>query len=798
MTVLSTPQSSQRWRTPDWVFALLLVVATFLAYQPAWNGEAIYDDDDHLTPPELSSVEGLGRIWTELGAVSQYYPVTHSAFWLQHHLWGDAMLGYHLVNILLHALAALLLGKVLQRLAIPGAWLAAAIFALHPVHAESVAWISELKNTLSGVFYFGAALVYLGFEEKRRKKFYVAALVLFGLGLLAKAVIASLPAALLVIFWWKRGTISWKRDVVPLLPFFVVGAIAGLFVAWVERKFIGAEGEAFVFSFVERCLIAGRAVWFYAGKLFWPGDLIFIYPRWQVSAAVWWQYAFPIILLLFAGALWALRHRGRGALAALLFFVGTLFPVLGFLNVYPFVYSFVADHYQYLASVGLITAAAAGVATLLGRWGWWNRLGGNLLCATLLAVLATMTWRQSRIYVDVETLWRTTLAENPSCFVAHSNLANHLLQTGRVDEAIRHCRIAIELQPRFAEIHNNLGNALLQKNQIAEAMDHFRKAVEIRPDLAVGHFNVGTILRQQGRDDDAMVAFKTAVKLRPDFVKAQNNLGTILLEKGRVDEAVLHFRAALEIRPADPEVHNNLGNALLRQGRPDEAIGHYEQALKHQPDLVVTHHNLAMLLFQKGRAEKAVPHFRRIAEIQPGSETAHNNLGWILRVTGRIDESLPHLQRALELRPDYPEAHNNLGKTLFEKGQAREAIAHYRTALGLQPDSIHALSNLAWALATSPEASIRNGAQAVELAQRANELSGGNSAMVLQSLAAAFAEAGRFAEAVSAAEHALQLADPASQTTPVSDLRAQLGRYQKRSPYRTTPVGAAPIQSKGR
>ncbi|HEX2855195.1 MAG TPA: tetratricopeptide repeat protein [Opitutaceae bacterium] len=781
-------QSPSRWWKRGWLLALVLVVATLVAYRPAWNGEAVYDDNDHLTPPELSGLEGLAKIWSELGAVSQYYPITHSAFWLQQHLWGDAMLGYHLVNILLHAVAALLLGRLLQRLEVPGAWLAAAIFALHPVHAESVAWISELKNTLSGVFYFGAALLYLGFDETRRKKLHVAALVLFGIGLLAKAVIASLPAALLVVFWWKRGSISWKRDVVPLLPFFALGIIAGLFVAWMERKFIGAEGEAFAFSFVERCLIAGRAVWFYAGKLLWPADLVFIYPRWQVSAAVWWQHVFPVALLLFAAALWARHRRARGPLAALLFFAGTLFPVLGFLNVYPFVYSFVADHYQYLASAGLLTAAAVGIASLLNRAGCWGRPVGNALCAALLLVLATMTWRQSRMYGDVETLWRTTIERNPACFVAHSNLGNHLLDTGRVDEAIHHGLIALRLQPGFAEIHNNLGNALRQKGSDDEALGHYRKAVELRPTLAEAHFNIGAILLKQGRGDDAMASFQSAVELRPEFVRARNNLGTILLEKGQVEEAIRHFEAALQTRRDDPEVHNNLGNALLRQGRTDDAIIHYRHALKQGDDLVATHHNLGMLFFQKGRAGEAVSHFQRIAELQPGSATAHNNLGWILRVTGRLDPAITHLQKALELRPDYPEAHNNLGKALFEKGQVREAIPHYRTALNLQPDNLHAMANLAWALATSPDASVRSATEALELALRANQLSGGNNAAVLQSLAAAYAEAGRFSDAVSACEQALQVAGPDSPTTPVTDLRAQLRLYQNGLPYRGNPA----------
>ncbi len=275
-----------RWGNRDWICALLLVLVTVLAYQPAWNGKPIWDDDAHITKPELRSLGGLARIWMEPGAAQQYYPLVHSFFWVEHRVWGDRTLGYHLINLLLHAGCALLLVKILRRLEVPGAWLAAAIFALHPVEVESAAWIAELKNTLSGVCCLGAALAYLNFDRNRKWTFYAGALGLFMLGLMSKTVIATLPATLLVIFWWQRGRLSWNQDVLPLLPFFAAGIVAGLFTAWMERAFIGAEGSDFNLSAIQRCLIAGRAFWFYLGKLFWPAHLIFIYPRWNVSRAV--------------------------------------------------------------------------------------------------------------------------------------------------------------------------------------------------------------------------------------------------------------------------------------------------------------------------------------------------------------------------------------------------------------------------------------------------------------------------------------------------------------------------------
>ncbi len=432
------------WSVRDWCFVAALLAAVVLLYQPVWRGALIWDDDKHVTRPELQSWQGLYRIWFDLGATQQYYPLLHSTFWFEHKLWGDAVLGYHLANILLHAAAAVLVALVLRRLKVPGAYLAAAIFALHPVQVESVAWITEQKNTLSAVFYLGAMLIYLRFDRTRRTPLYLAALALFVLGLLSKTVTATLPAGLLVIFWWQRGRLSWKRDVAPLVPFFAIGAVAGLFTAWVERKLIGAEGAAFDLTPVDRCLIAGRAIWFYLGKLFWPRELIFIYPRWHVSQAVWWQYVFPLAALLLLGLLWAVRRRWRGPLAGFLFFIGTLFPVLGFCNVFPFIYSFVADHFQYLASLGIVALAAGGAARLFDRWGLWNRPAGYAACLGLLAALGGLTWRQCQMYSDVEALYRTTIAENADCWMARNNISVILFKQGKVDEALEQLHRSLE------------------------------------------------------------------------------------------------------------------------------------------------------------------------------------------------------------------------------------------------------------------------------------------------------------------------------------------------------------------
>ncbi len=565
-------------RAKDWAFAAALLLAVVLTYQPAWNGGFIWNDDEVVPRPELRSWHGLYRIWFDILATEQYYPMSFSAFWVEHKLWGETTLGYHLVNIFLHATAALMVALILRRLAVPGAYLAATIFALHPVQVESVAWITELKNTLSGVLYLGAMLLYLRFDQTRHARWYLGALGLFMLALLSKTATVMLPAVLPVIFWWQRGRLSWKRDLLPLAPFFLVSAMAGMMTIWVERH-EGAVGSEFDLGLVERCLLAGRVIWFYLGKLFWPVDLVFIYPRWQVSQGAWWQYLFPAATMLLLAVAWRLRRRWRGPLAGLLFFAATLFPVLGFFNVYFFRFSFVADHFQYLASLGIIALFSAGVALLLKPAEGWGKIMGQLGCLVLLAVLAVLSWRQSRIYADLETLFRTTLDSNSECWLAHINLGKALASRGQFEEAIAHYRRVLEIEPNDADAYHNLGLAFANRGQFKEAIAHFRKALKIMPDFMEAHYNLGVALACCGQFDEATAHFRTVLEIKPDFVAAHYNLGLALASRGQVNDAVAHFRKTLEIMPDFAAAHYNLGDALDRCGKLDEAMEHYQKAL---------------------------------------------------------------------------------------------------------------------------------------------------------------------------------------------------------------------------
>ncbi len=557
---------------------LVVFAAVLLAYFPALRAGFIWDDQPgHVTKPELRSLAGLARIWCEVGATQQYYPLLHSAFWVEHKLWGDAPFGYHFVNVFLHALSACLFGSLLRRLAVPGAWFAAALFALHPVCVESVAWVSEQKNTISTAFYLLAALAWLRFDGSRRWRDYALASCWFAAALLTKTVTATLPAALVVIVWWQRGRINGRRDVTPLLPWFAAGLGAGLLTAWVEHTQIGAQGGEFALGPIERVLIAGRAAWFYFGKLLWPADLIFIYPRWTIDATQAWQWLFPLGTGAALAALWWARNRNRGPLAAALFFGGTLFPALGFVNVFPFVYSYVADHFQYVACLGVLTLAAATGARLMRERAPALRRAAGI---GILATLGCLTWRHASTYRDVFTLYRATLAKNPACWMAHNNLAIALVDAGRAAEALPHYEQALRHRPNYAEAENNVGYALTQLGRAAEALPHLDRALSLKPHYADAHNNRGAALMALGRIAEGIAAFAEATRLNPKLALAHLNHGRALAASGRIADAIPPLRTAVELQPGYAEAHFYLAVAFKQTGRDAEAERHMDRAVK--------------------------------------------------------------------------------------------------------------------------------------------------------------------------------------------------------------------------
>jgi tetratricopeptide (TPR) repeat protein len=603
-SLTGSPPSPPLAPTADqfWLRWLGLALLCAVAYFPAIHGGFLWDDNMHVTAPELRTLGGLARIWFEPGATQQYYPVLHSAFWLEHGLWGDSAAAYHWLNILLHATAAGLLVRLLQRLAVPGAWLAGLVFALHPVGVESVAWISEQKNTLSAVFYLLAAMAWLRFDEQRAHanggpasagwRGYAFATLFFILAILTKSVTATLPAALLVLAWWQRGALTWRRDIAPLLPWFALGLAAGLCTAWVERRFVGAEGAAYALDPLQRVLLAGRVPWFYLGKLLWPAGLSFVYPRWTIDVSAAWQYAFGLAALAVLAVGWSLRGRTRAPLAGTLFFCGTLFPALGFFNVYPFIYSYVADHFQYLACLGVIVPVSAWLALTLASLPAWVRRG---VPAALVAILGFLTWQQAHDYRDNVTLYRATLARNPAAWMAAYNLGMELAARNETDAALASYREALRLRPDYAEAHGNLAMSLLTL-----------------PD----------------RKDEAVAHLETAVRLKPDLWQAENNLAnTLAAMPGREEDAIRHYLAVLRRRPELAEIQMNLGIALLGRNRQAEAIPHLESAVRTNPDLWQAHYVLAHeLLTLPGRRAEVILHLEAVLRVNPGFAPARELL----------------------------------------------------------------------------------------------------------------------------------------------------------------------------
>ncbi|HTU00444.1 MAG TPA: tetratricopeptide repeat protein, partial [Candidatus Sulfotelmatobacter sp.] len=587
----SLPETASRW---PFILRLigpgaLIFCATFLAYLPALSGEFIWNDIDYVTAPALRSLDGLVRIWTQPGATQQYYPLLHGAFWVQHRLWGDHPLGYHVVTLLLHASSAVMFALVLRRLLAgkqPGPyagaeWLAALLFALHPVHVESVAWIAEQKNTLSLALYLAAALVYLRFDEGRRPRDYVFALALFVCSLLCKTVTATLPAALLVAIWWRRGRLGWRPDVLPLLPWLALGAAAGLFSSWVEQAYVGAQGADFNLPVLSRVLVAGRAIWFYAGKLAWPFGLNFVYPRWNVDAAVWWQWLFPLGVLAAAAALWAMRRRTRGPLAAFLLFVGSLFPALSFVNLYGARYSWVWDHWQYLPDLGPLALAAAGLTA------GWRRVAvrpswlGPGLVAALAMALGALTWAHCAMFHDNQALYLTTLARNPGSWMAHNNLGLAWSKMpGRLGDAVAQYEEALRLKPDIAETHTNLGNAWSEMpGRLGDAIAQYEEALRLQPHYADAHFYLANALVRTGRIPEAIRHYEEALRVEPDLAEASNNLGMILCRIGRTREGIERIEAAIRADPDFAQAHFARGAALLQAGRRDEAVAEYRRVL---------------------------------------------------------------------------------------------------------------------------------------------------------------------------------------------------------------------------
>ena len=786
------PSLLQQLEASGGLAGFLLLLVTFLAYWPCLHGQFVWDDDSWTTSlaPYFRNIAGLVALWIHPTVLQQYIPLTGTSFWLDYQLWGFSTLPYHIENIILHGIAAVLFWRVLRRLEIPGAWLAGAILALHPVMVESAAWITERKNVLSVVLFLTALFAYGRFTHFWKKpddvakprdwNAYTTALLLFFAALLAKATTFPLPPLLLLLAWWKYGRIRWRADVLPTIPFFALAIGLGQFNSWIEKHHLGAQGSHWAFTLPERCLIAGRALWFYVGKLLWPANLCFVYPRWHIDSSSPVQWLFPAAAAAVLFALWFFRNRiGRGPAVAVFFFVGSLVPLLGFMNIYYMRYSFVCDHWVYLPSLGLIALAAA----LLARLAEKIRVPAALLgfAVIVLPLFTVLTWRDSAMYANVEQLYQTTLARNPDATMAHINLAQFLIANGRLDEAVGHLQTAVAQEPDEPIAHRKLGVAFAQKGLRSEAIAEFEKAIALKPDFAGAYFSLGDSFYHQGRLADATGQFQKAVQFDTNFTLAYNNLAAISLEQGRPAEAIAYDERAVAAQPDDPRAQSDLGRLLLNQLRLDEALPHLAKAAELSPEDPVLCYDFASALFERGQTDAAINLFRQALELQPNYRDAHAGLGEALRLKGLLDEAVAEFQKVVALDPRSAEAHCSLGIALFQQRRAADALAQFQQAVQLEPNNVDACNSFAWFLATCPDPAFRNPSKAVELALTAIRLATSNNPMPFETLAAAYTAEGRTSEASQAAQRALDLtakSDPAA----VPALRQQLAPYLTGAP----------------
>lgn len=656
----------------DWRWGLGLSAIVFLAFLPSLNGEFITDDHNYITLNEpVQTWGGLPTIWFTL-EMPQYYPLTFTSFWIEHKIWGLNPRGYHVVNVLLHIANALLLWRVCRRLGVPGAWLAAAVFALHPLHVSSVAWIAERKNVLSALFYLLALDAYMRFGVTQRWRSYAAALLLFVAAVLSKTVAVTLPGAILLIRFYQLKRIP-LRDCGLMLPFLIVGVALGLLAMGAESEIIGEQTEAWNETFAERALlIAPRAFWFYAAKTLWPHPLWAVYTRWHIDPADVLQYGYLAGLcaaFAVAGLVW--RRRGPAALLLLLFTLGTMLPVLGFVNVYFFRYAYVSTHLQYLASAGFIVLYLLAAREVIGRL-----TGGaarptpavRIASAALLLVLAGRSFVLCFDYRNETVLWERAAADNPQAWTAWVNLGARYLDADRLQDAERVLRRAVEFPPARYEAFGNLGHLYLRQNRPTEAVNAFEQAEEARPEVVENHRDLAYALYKAERYDEALQYARSTLS---DARSAYDLmwLGRILSKLNRLDDAREAFREAA---------------ALLMQTRQyKRAEALLREALAADEQDVNSWYGLAITLTELGRYQEALSLCQEARKRFAGQNDFLIQAAWIFAVCpdDRIrnaPQALRIARTAVERSQDNPQ---RLLRALDTLAAAAAATGDFETAV---------------------------------------------------------------------------------------------------------------------
>ena len=683
------------------LFPLALAALVVASYFPAFFAALVWDDATFTEARPVREWSGLWRIWfspSHLESEGHYWPITYTTFWLEHKLWGFAPAGYHAVNLALHFANTLLLLTLLRQLAVPGAFFAAALFAVHPAHVEAVVWVIARKDLLATLFFLSACHVWIRFVApasgelgRARIKPWLLAFALYVAGLLSKTVAVTLPAALLIWHWWKRDRVT-SRDVLRLLPFFA----AGLAFAVADTAYYSSrEILSFDYSLAERILLAAQALGFYLAKLVWPTDLIVIYPHWEVSVTNGLAWLCAAGIAAGSGALWFLRRRiGKGPLAAVLFFVVVLAPVLGLIDYGYMKFSFVADRYQYLASAGILALFAAWAALGMARLPTAPRRALPIVAVALVVILGTLTWRQAGLYRDAVTLFSHITERNPQARSGWHNLATALLAAQRHEEALDAARRAIATQPDITAVYAVAGSALIKLDRPEEAEEILREGLRRQPGERNTLLNLGEALRHQNRHVEALPNYQAAIEKDPNLVNAYIGLGSSLNALERHEEAREWLMRGLSMRPtaaSASRIHTLLGESLAELGRHEEADHYLRHALRLVPEEPGALASLANMRLSQNRFEEALGPLTELLALEPDNPSVHLGVARALSGLAHHGEARTRLERALDLDPTGPLAadiHTLLGRTLRALGKPGEAENHFERAL--QADSRHA------------------------------------------------------------------------------------------------------------
>ena len=693
---------------PVWLMAVLLVLVTIALYWPVMRcGFINYDDPEFVydNPHVRGGLNWEGVKWafsnTEQGAY--WAPL----MWMSHELdcqfFGLNAWGHHLINVLLHAANTALVFLVFQRMT-GATWrslILAALFGWHPLRVESVAWVTERKDVLSTLFWTLTLLAYAKYvgasqvRDSKSKVWFGTALAMFVFGLMSKAMLVTMPCVLLLLDYWPLERFKPGRArqlVMEKIPFFALAAVMSV-VTFVVQKHGGAVSTVKYLPLGARSGNALISCCRYLEKMFWPTGLAVFYPH----PGYW-----PLKQVLLAGVflcgismlLFVKRGRYPYLLMGWLWFVGTLVPVIGLVQVGG---QAMADRFTYVPSLGVLILTIWGAYELTGRWRY-HKIALSVAGSAAIVLCLALTRQQIGYWKDSETLFRHTIEVTQKNYMAYRTLGDVLLQNGQTDEAISQFKTAIRLKPDFADAHYDLGVALVKKGQSDEAISQFQEAIRLQPEHAEAHNNLGNSLFSKGQTNEAMSQYQEAIRLQPDDAEAHYDLGNALFNQGQTDEAITQFKTAIRLKPDFALAHNNLGNALFKKGQTDEAIGQYQEAIRLQPEYAKAHNNLGVAFFNKDQTGAATSQFQEAIRLKPDYAEAHNNLGLALLNEDHTGEAMSQFQEAIRLNPDYAKAHYNLGIVFFNQGQTDEAISQFQEAVRLKPDDANAQSRLAKAL----------------------------------------------------------------------------------------------------